>query len=518
MSILKDLPLSKQGPILDQPATTATAYAVGSFADFIHRTAPHIQFYRHVSVLTDRLQQVADGTLKRLIIQMPPRHGKSQLASRLFPAYFLRRHPAQWVGLASYGAELAEGFSRESRAHYTTDGGILDASSRATNLWQTHARGGMWAAGVGGAATGKGYSLGIVDDPVKDAQEADSPTYRQRAKDWWDSVFSTRAEPDAAIVVIQTRWHLDDLTGFLLEKEAATDMPEAWHVVDLAAEASDPAGMLELPPSCTREPDWRAPGEPLCPERFPTAKLQQIRANTAPRWWQALYQQRPTLDDGSVFIREWFRYYDEPPRDAIRLLCSVDATFKEASTSDFVAATIWAQSPDGMFLLDCLNRRMGFTATVAAIEGLWQQYRFAELVIEDAANGPAVIDTLKRRSAGFSIRAVRPLGGKAARANAAAPQFEQGRVLFPKAAPWLRTLEDQLLGFPSATHDDIVDSVTQVLNYVAGTGPMRISTASYGYATREHEPTWKPILPDERGPMRRQAEARKRRPAIPGFR
>jgi hypothetical protein len=215
-------------------------------------------------------------------------------------------------------------------------------------------------------------------------------------------------------VVIQTRWHLDDLTGFLLEREATTERPEEWTVIDLPAIAGEPP--LALPSSCKVIPDWRQTGEPLCPERFPLERLEQIKASSASRWWQALYQQRPTLAAGSIFIREWFRYYNPaelPQAGWVRIRASIDCTFKDGAGSDFVGLTIWGQRAEGLLLLDLLNRRMGFTATVAAIEGAWQRWQFSELVIEDAANGPAVIDVLKRRAAGFSLRAVRPLGARA---------------------------------------------------------------------------------------------------------
>lgn len=455
-----------------------------TFADFIRTVSPTFEFYRHVDILVDRLQQVADGKIRRLMVFLPPRHTKSLLASRLFPAYFLRRHPDQWVGLASYGAELAEGFSREARSYFQAHGGAMDPASRAVNRWNTSGGGGMWSVGVGGAATGRGYSLGIVDDPIKDAMEADSPTYRQRARDWWDSVFSTRAEPDAAQVVIQTRWHLDDLSGFLLETEGTTDRPEGWHVVDLPAIAGEEP--LDLPSSCTVEPDWRQPGEPLCPERFPLDRLETIRASSASRWWMALYQQRPTHAGGSIFLREWLRFYEPekiPQAGWLRMLASIDCTFKAASNSDFVALTIWGQRPDGLYLLHVMNERLTFTGTVSAIEGAWQRWQFQELLVEDAANGPAVLDTLQRRAAGYSLRAVRPMGGKVARANAAAPQFEQGRIWLPQSAPWLKGYVDQLLGFPTASKDDMVDSTTQAINHIAGTGPMRITTAHYGRGT-----------------------------------
>lgn len=452
---------------------------IGTFREFITRVSPTFKFFRHVEVLVEQLQAVADGKSRRLLVFLPPRNSKSYLCSRLLPAYLLRLHPERWVGLASYGAELAEGFSRDARGFYLADGGSLNPSSCATSQWTTLAGGGLWATGVGGAATGRGFSLGIVDDPVKDAQQADSPTYRARLTDWWESVFSTRSEPDGAMVVVQTRWHLDDLAGHLLAKELEAEAPEGWHVINLPAIAVE----QEHAAPWSTEPDWRRPGETLSPERFPLEKLEQIRVGMPARWWSALYQQRPTVAAGSVFLREWFRRYapQELPRAFNRVIASLDAAFKAGSSSDFAALTVWGQDSSGLWLLDVVNRRMSFTDTLAAIAASWQRHQFSELLVEDAANGPAIVDTLRQQARGFLIRSVRPLGGKAARANAAAPQYEQGRVWHPRTAHWLQGFEDQLLGFPSAAHDDMVDSATQLLNHVAGHQPMRISTVKWGY-------------------------------------
>lgn len=496
-----------------------SAQQIGSLAQFIRRVAPRFEFYRHVDVLVERLQQVADGDLKRLIIQAPPRHGKSQLTSRLFPAYFLRRHPERWVGLASYGAELADSLSREARQFFTEDGGPIDPASRAVNRWGTLDRGGMWAVGVAGATTGRGGHLLVVDDPVKDAAQADSAGYKSAMKDWWDATFSTRLEPGGAIVVIQTRWSLDDLTGFLLDKEdEAIDNgaePERWHVVDLAAIAVAPAEATPLPVSCTREPDWREPGEALCPERYPIEQLQKTRGTMAARWWQALYQQQPTVAGGNLFQRDWFRYYDPAQIDQsqiVRTIASLDCTFKGNSGSDYVALTVWNQTPAGMYLRDVVNQRLGFIDTIAMLQAIWRRWQFSELLVEDAANGPAVIDTLGRESSGYLIRAVRPLGGKEARANAAAPWYEQGRVWHPSGAAWLQTYEDQLLGFPGAAHDDMVDATTQALNYVSGTGPMRVTTASWGRGSES-------VVDDKPGDHIPQGPVAPRKPPpAPGFR
>jgi predicted phage terminase large subunit-like protein len=453
----------------------------GTFHDFITHVAPEVEHHHFARKLSDVLQRVADGSLQRLIIQCPPRHGKSLQSSRLFPAYYLRRHPERWVGLASYGAELATGFSRVARSYYAASGGTIDPSSKAADRWETGRGGGMWSAGVGGALTGRGGSLLVVDDPVKGAAEADSPTYRQRLKDWWESVLRSRLEPGGAIVVIMTRWHEDDLVGHLLELERETTMPEHWHVVDLPAIAHSTNDGNDFPPTCTIEPDWRQPGEPLCPERYPLPELQKIKASSTARNWLALYQQQPTAGAGSVFFREWFRYYDTAPQRFARLIGSIDCTFKDSDGSDFVALSVWGQNPDGMYLLDMANRRLSFTNTMDLIVAMAGRWRWSELLVEDAANGAAVIDTLSQKALGYAVRAVKPLGGKVARANACTIEFEQGRVWFPREAPWLRSFENQLLSFPTGAHDDMVDTTTMAINYVQGSGPMRVSTAVTGH-------------------------------------
>ncbi|MCP9917330.1 phage terminase large subunit [Cyanobium sp. ATX 6F1] len=488
----------------------------GTFKEFVSRVAPQVAFYRHVELLADVLQRVADGGHRRVLILLPPRSGKSLLSSRLLSAYYLRRHPGLWVGMSSYGADLAEGFSREARGFYTADGGTLDRSSKSVGQWVTGAGGGCWATGVGGATTGRGFSLGIVDDPTKDAQQADSPTYRERMVSWWESTFATRAEPGAALVVVQTRWHISDLAGHLLAKEA--EAPEGWHVVNLPAIAEQ----QNEPTAWSQEPDFREPGEPLCPERFDSDALAKIRAGMSARWWEALYQQRPSIAAGSVFVREWFKFYEPPevPRNFVRLVASIDCTFKGTDGSDFVSLQVWGQHSTGIWLLDNDTRRLGFTGTLSAITASHQRWHWGELLIEDAANGPAVIDTLIRQAQGFSVRAVRPLGGKVARANAAAVQLEQGQVWFPRSAPWLQGFVDELLSFPSGAHDDQVDAMTQALNYIAGTGPMRVSTAIYGRGNGT--PTREPFspLPDEDWKRRSQLETAKQaaRKGAVGFR
>src|SRR3990167_11391324 len=247
-----------------------------SFREFIGRVMPRFQFYQHIDKLISVLQRVADGEIFRLMVFMPPRHGKSEAVSRLFSAYYLYRYAGLWVGINSYAAELAQTLSRNSRDFYRLAGGEIKVDAAALRHWETGQGGGLWAAGVGGPITGKGFHLGIIDDPIKNAEEAASETIRRKQQDWYRSTFSTREEPGGQIVVIQTRWDENDLSGWLLERErSGEDMPERWHIVCMEAVKGD--GGQDWPGVCTLEPDEREPGAPLCPERYPAHKLAQIR-------------------------------------------------------------------------------------------------------------------------------------------------------------------------------------------------------------------------------------------------
>jgi hypothetical protein len=292
-----------------------------AFRDFIVAAYPGYAFHIWAERLIALLQRVADGDLNRLIVCCPPRLGKSLLVSKLFPAYWVSRYPTRFCAIASYSAELAYAHSREARHYYRACGHALSKDSTAVGNWLTPERGGCIAAGVRGPFTGKGYALGIIDDPYKGPEDANSAGQRQKLVEWFQSVWLTRAEPapegapggalqrgpaGAAQVVVLTRWHQDDLIGWLLEQEAG-DAPQHWQVLNLPAIAEPPEQQIKFPPTCTLEPDWRKPGEALCPERFPPAELDQIRIRAGSYWWNALYQQRPSPAEGLLFQRSWIR-------------------------------------------------------------------------------------------------------------------------------------------------------------------------------------------------------------------
>lgn len=242
-------------------------------------------------------QRVADGELSRVMFFLPPRHSKSETISRLFSAYYLRRHPEKWVGINSYSAELAYTLSRSARDFYVRDGGQVRGDAGAVKHWETGQGGGLWAAGVGGPITGKGFHLGIIDDPLKNAEEAASEVIRRKHQDWFSSTFYTRAEPHAAIVLIQTRWHEEDLSGWLLSQESGENV-ERWYIVNLPAFAEEPQA---FPVSCEVEPDTRQMGAALCEDRYNAAQLRKIQQRIGDYYFDALYQQRPTAKEGDFF-------------------------------------------------------------------------------------------------------------------------------------------------------------------------------------------------------------------------
>ncbi len=486
------------------------------FRDFIRSAFPSFQFHRLSEILIELLQQVADGKLTRLIVCCPPRHGKSALVSRLFPAYWVSRHPQLFCAIASYSAELAYAHSREARHYYRSTGHALSKDSAAVGNWLTPQRGGCIAAGVRGPFTGKGYNLGIIDDPYKGPEDAKSALQRERLIDWLKSVWFTRAEPGlmaegallpAAQVVVQTRWDHHDMTAWLLEQEAEEN-PEHWTVLNLPAIAEPISIAMPIPPTCTRVPDWRQPGEPLCPERVPLEVLQRIRTRLGSYWWNALYQQRPSPAEGLLFRKGWIQapLPNAPgqPRRYAPLVLSCDLSFKDGKDNDACGfALLGLLEPQRHPAAEA--RRQGLALAVNAagaqrpgrytpegatapdpwaelqIEALWahrqrldlpgvikfllaslaslerQGLRPHAVLIEDAANGPAVCQLLKRQVPG--LIAIPPKGSKTSRAHAVAPLVEAGQVRFHRRS---ESLIEELLAFsPRGGVDDQVDAFCQ---------------------------------------------------------
>jgi predicted phage terminase large subunit-like protein len=423
----------------------------------------------HLDLLHRELLDVIGGRTKRLLVQMPPRHGKSEFISVYFPAWWLGSQPDSRVILASYEHDFAASWGRRVRdvlKEYGPElwGVQVRRDQTATDDWQfVGRRGGMVCAGVGGPITGRGADLLVIDDPVKSAEEANSETYRQRAWDWYRSTAYTRLEPGGCVVLVTTRWHEDDLAGRILA-EPDSDA-EAWRVLSLPAlaEENDPLG---------REPDVA-----LWPERYPVDALAAIRAQIGPYWWAALYQQRPAPPQGALFRASWWRYYERVPLtasgqpDMQDVILSLDCSFTGADTSDYVCAQIWGRRWADCYLLDQIRERADFVETLRIVESLCARWPQAQVkLVEASANGPAVISALQHKIPG--LVAVKPKAAgsftdnsKRGRAQAIAWLVEGGNVYLPapSLAPWVDAFVTECSSFPLGAHDDQVDAMTMGL-------------------------------------------------------
>jgi len=421
-----------------------------TFAEYLSRG--NWKPYRHLTYLAKEITKAIGPGSGRLIINMPPRHGKSTLASHWFPAWFLEAFPEQWVMLCSYEASIAADWGRRVRDTFNTRElwtNIRD-DVRAANRWYTPEGGGMITAGVGGPIGGRGFHLGIIDDPFKNWEQAYSSTYRRHLLDWFQSTFYTRKEPNGSIVIIQTRWHENDLAGWLIKEHS-----DKWTEINLPAlaEENDPIG--------------REQGEPLCSERYGKDELDRIREAVGSKVWSGLYQQRPAPAGGAIFKQEWIRYWETLPTVELQIQ-SWDAAFKDAKSSSYVVGQLWGKHGSDFYLLGQKRDRMDFVSTLAAIESMTKFWPEATgKLVEDKANGPAIISTLQNKIPG--ILPVNPRGSKEARAQAVAPLWESGHVYLPhpNIHTWVRDFVEELITFPASANDDQVDAMSQALSHLS---------------------------------------------------
>ena len=428
-----------------------------SFRAFVERVNPRYRWYPYVERLARVLERVEQGEISRLMIFAPPRHGKSELVSRLFSAWYLYRHPDRWVGITSYSAELAYTFSRNARDNFQRAGGVLKDDARAVKQWETTKEGGFWAAGVGGPITGKGFHLGIIDDPLKNAEDAASLVIRDKQWDWYSSTFYTRQEPDAAIVVIQTRWHEDDLSGRLVASEE--DEPEGWTVVHL--EAVKEAERPEYPATFTLLPDGRRPGEALNPARYPPPKLERIKRKIGEYFFGALYQQRPRPRSGEMFKREMIEIVAAVPR-----LSRVVRYWDKEGTKDagaYSAGVLMGEAGETYYVLDLLmgqwepGKREAIIAQTAESDRAAWGHVTTYVEQEPGSGGKESAENTIRRNAGHAFAADRPTGDKALRAEPFAAQVNIGNVKLLRGA-WNGRYLDILAAFPRGAVKDPVDA------------------------------------------------------------
>ncbi len=435
---------------------------VASWAAFPHTLARHIggnwevrPHLRSISLAIASMVYAGGGLL---IVEAPPRHGKSELVSRRVPLWHLCAYPERHVILAGYGASLPEAHSRwvrDALAEHGPAAGIkLAGDSKAADRWHTTHGGSCRAVGVGGALTGFGAHLLVIDDPISNAEEADSEVMREKIWEWFLSVAWTRREPGATVVVMCTRWHEDDLIGRILAHPELARIAKRL-TFRAVAEADDPLA--------------REAGAALWPERYSAEDLRQTQATLSARWWNALFQQRPTAAEGAEIMRGWWRWYDDLPvpwRDLEYRLASWDGSFTDADTSDFVCGIVFGVYGGQRYVLDRVRARMTFTEACEAVAATHRRWECSSSAVELAANGHAIVSSLQ--IAMPSVYGVKVTNkGKVARARATSPQIKAGSVLLPRGQKWADEIVEEHASFPLGNADDQVDAMSQGLSELA---------------------------------------------------
>ena len=428
----------------------------------------------HHRLIARHLEAVERGEITRLMITMPPRHGKSMLASEFFPAWYMGRNPDHYVVTATYGQELADDFGRKVKNQIDDDAfraifpgvGLADDSKSSKRFHidgnmgglehATTQRGAFYAVGVGGPLTGRGAHLLLIDDPVKNREEAESEIQRKKAKDWYTSTAYTRLMPGGRIVIIQTRWHEDDLSGWL----QAEHEHEGWVVLNLPAINDN--------------------GEALWPEQYPVEALERIKRALPPRDWSALYQQAPSPETGDYFKREWIIQTDVIPPLAQMSVYGGSDYAVTADGGDYTVHAVVGISHEGrMYLLDLWRAQASSDVWVDAFCNLvrkWKPIGWAEETGQIKSGvGPFLMKRMMETES-YTVREQFPTrGDKAVRAQSMRGRMAMQGLLVPKDAPWVSDLIAEMMSFPVGVHDDQVDAlglVGQLMDrYSSGNAP-----------------------------------------------
>lgn len=441
-----------------------------NYADFFFYTHNEMKPLKHQLYISPYLDRISDGEQLFIIVELPPQHGKSTYITETFPTFYLAKNPDKLAMVVSYSEELYKKFGRKNRELFRLYSDALfnlkiSTETASVSEWGIDGHlGQLYCTSILGGATGRGTDLLIVDDPVKNRAEAESKTIRDKIYAEWQDTFYSRLSANGSVIIIMTRWHEDDLAGRLL-REAR--LPWVEIKIPAIAEENDLLG--------------RKVGEALAPEIGKDEEwAEQTKAVTGSRGWASLYQQRPTPAGGDIFKRSWAKYYVPSIEMKVKLelgddvkvmpssfsqqIQSWDCTFKDKSTSDYVAGQVWARDNADFYLLDRHHERMGIVETMRAIQSMTTRWPEATAkLVEDKANGTAVIEMLQKKIPGMV--AVNPQGGKEVRAQAVAPFWESGNVYVPHPLwkAWTDEVLDELEAFPNGTHDDDVDSMSQAL-------------------------------------------------------
>ena len=460
---IEKLPAHEQKEFMDMLAqyeqSVTREKAQTDFMAYVHEMWPGFISGRHHKVMAKKFQEIAEGKLKRLIINMPPRHTKSEFASYLLPSWFLGKYPGKKIIQCSNTAELAVGFGRKVRNLVGSEqyakifpNVSLRADSKAAGRWSTSHSGEYFAIGVGGTVTGKGADLLIIDDPHSE-QEAklamSNPEVFDSVYEWYTSGPRQRLQPGGTIVVVMTRWSKRDLTGRILQSMIDRD-GEKWEVIDFPAIL--PSGNL------------------LWPEFWSYEEINALREELPVSKWNAQYQQQPTSEEGALVKREWWKMWEgQNPPPCEFIIQSWDTAFTKNERSDYSACTTWGvfylnedQDDANIILLDAVKKRMEFPELKAAAMQYYKEWEPDACIVEAKAAGAPLVFEL--RKAGVPVSEYTPSRGndKIARVNSVTDLFSSGKVWAPKTR-WAEEVIEEMAAFPNSDHDDLVDSSTQAL-------------------------------------------------------
>jgi len=463
LEIIKLLPEDEQAPLLPLAAAYQDSLTRESgqidFMSFVKTMWPGFIHGQHHALMAQKFEEIASGKTKRLIINMPPRHTKSEFASYLLPAWFLGKYPGKKIIQCSNTAELAVGFGRKVRN--LVDGEnyakvfpnvALRSDSKAAGRWSTNANGEYFAIGVGGTVTGKGADLLIIDDPHSEQEAAlasGDPSVFDKVYEWYTSGPRQRLQPGGSIVVVMTRWSKRDLTGKICQAMIDRDGDE-WEIISL--------------------PAIKRNEKPLWPEFWSYEELCKLRIELPLSKWQAQYQQDPTSEEGALVKREWWRVWEqERPPQCDYIIQSWDTAFTKSERADYSACTTWGvfylnedKNDANIILLDAFKERMEFPTLKERAYNMYKDWEPDSFIVEAKASGAPLIFELRRM--GIPVQEFTPTRGndKISRVNSVSDLFASGKIWAPKKR-WAEEVVEELAAFPNSDHDDLVDSTTQAL-------------------------------------------------------
>ena len=454
------------------------------FLSFVRLVAPTIvsgfKMGRHIEVISEKLQKVQDGELKRLMVFLPPRSSKSMICSKLFPAWYIGRNPEHEILTISHSDQLSSDFGRSVRDIVNTEefqkifrGVALKSDVRAAGKWKTNQNGTYYAAGVRSQIAGRGAHVAILDDAMSE-EDAISSAGRRFIKEWYPAGLRTRIMPDGAIVIINTRYHYDDLCGWLLKQQEDMSDYETipWEVVRIPAWLDEEASnLLRLPMGHSYFPEWK-------PDRILKIDENEIKASNGARYWNALYMQDPTPEEGGLIKKKWLQNWDDPePPSCDFIIQTYDTAFSTKTTADFSVIQTWGifhlYDQDGggyedfapnLILLGNVKGRFEYPELRRLTQKLYNKHKPDVCMVEKKASGQSLIQDMRR--SGLPVLEYSPDRDKVARVYAASPIMESGRLWIPKGKKWADDLIEELIRFPNAAHDDQVDALTMAVHYM----------------------------------------------------